>query len=44
VPISSLVTRMAQGRLIEDGSIVDPLTADREAGVASEAVLALQAK
>jgi radical SAM-linked protein len=36
VPISSLVTRMAQGRLLEDGSIVDPLTADREAGVVSE--------
>ena len=44
VPISSLVTRMAQGRLLEDGSIVDPLTADREAGVASEAVLALQSE
>jgi radical SAM-linked protein len=43
VPISSLVTRMAQGRLLEDGSIVDPLTADREAGVAS-AVMALQSE
>ncbi|HEX4016982.1 MAG TPA: TIGR03936 family radical SAM-associated protein [Frankiaceae bacterium] len=31
-PISSLVTRMAQGRLMEDGSILDPLTADRDAG------------
>ncbi len=30
-PSSSLVTRMAQGRLLEDGSIVDPLTADRAA-------------
>jgi radical SAM-linked protein len=31
-PISSLVTRMAQGRLLEDGSILDPLAADRAAG------------
>jgi radical SAM-linked protein len=31
-PISSLMTRMAQGRLLEDGSILDPLTADRVAG------------
>jgi radical SAM-linked protein len=30
-PISSLVTRVAQGRLLEDGSIVDPLAADRAA-------------
>ncbi len=30
-PISSLVTRMAQGRLLEDGSILDPLAADRVA-------------
>ncbi len=36
VPISSLVTRLAQGRLLEDGSIADPLAADREAGVVSE--------
>jgi radical SAM-linked protein len=32
VPDSSLVTRVAQGRLLEDGSIVDPLAADRVAG------------
>jgi radical SAM-linked protein len=32
VPISSLVTRVAQGRLLEDGSILDPLAADRAAG------------
>ncbi len=32
VPISSLVTRLAQGRLLEDGSILDPLAADRAAG------------
>ena len=38
VPISSLVTRLAQGRLLEDGSIVDPLAADREAGVVSSSV------
>jgi radical SAM-linked protein len=31
-PSSSLVTRVAQGRLLEDGSIVDPLAADRAAG------------
>ncbi len=31
-PISSLVTRVAQGRLLEDGSIIDPLAADRSAG------------
>jgi radical SAM-linked protein len=31
-PSSSLVTRMAQGRLLEDGSIVDPLAVDRAAG------------
>jgi radical SAM-linked protein len=41
MPISSLVTRMAQGRLKEDGSIIDPLAADREAGVVS-APVALQ--
>jgi radical SAM-linked protein len=29
VPISSLVTRLAQGRLSEAGSLVDPLAADR---------------
>jgi hypothetical protein len=34
---------MAQGRLLEDGSIVDPLTADREAGVVS-AVKALHSE
>ena len=38
VPISSLVTRLAQGRLMEDGSIVDPLAADREISVVSTSV------
>ncbi len=38
VPISSLVTRLAQGRLLEDGSIVDPLAADRDAIVVSSSV------
>jgi radical SAM-linked protein len=28
VPVSSLTTRVAQGRLMEDGSILDPLAAD----------------
>ncbi len=37
-PISSLVTRTAQGRLMEDGSIVDPLAADRDLGVVSASV------
>jgi radical SAM-linked protein len=37
-PISSLVTRLAQGRLLEDGSIADPLAADREAAVVSPSV------
>jgi radical SAM-linked protein len=38
-PLSSLMTRMAQGRLREDGSIVDPLAADGKAdGVVNESV------
>jgi radical SAM-linked protein len=31
-PISFLTTRLAQGRLMEDGSILDPLAADKAAG------------
>jgi radical SAM-linked protein len=37
-PLSSLVTRLAQGQLLEDGSIVDPLAADRVARAASPPV------
>jgi radical SAM-linked protein len=32
VPSSSLMTRVAQGRLLEDGSILDPLAADKATG------------
>lgn len=38
VPISSLMTRLAQGRLLEDGSIADPLAADRVVGAVSTSV------
>jgi radical SAM-linked protein len=38
VPLSSLVTRLAQGQLLEDGSIVDPLAADRAGRVVSPPV------
>jgi radical SAM-linked protein len=41
-PSSSLVTRMAQGRLLEDGSIVDPLAVDRAAGSVVSPSVALQ--
>ncbi len=37
-PVSSLATRVEQGRLLEDGSIVDPLAADRDGRVVSAPV------
>ncbi len=40
-PVSSLATRLEQGRLSEDGLISDPLAADRDAGVV-RAVVASQ--
>ncbi len=41
-PSSSLVTRVAQGRLLEDGSILDPLAADRVTGSVTNPSVASQ--